>query len=75
MKKLFMIFILALSIVGCSEFRSVEEIKTKYPDSKIYMIDQDEYIVTTERGVRYIETDFNVITIDRYLRECVGFKY
>jgi hypothetical protein len=77
LKKLICGFIFILVLCGCSgcELQSINSIRKKYPDQKVYQIDDDEYIVfTNDKKFLYIITEFGNIKGIATLKEVIGYK-
>jgi hypothetical protein len=72
MKKLIVI-VLILSLLGCA-LESINTIRKKYPEHKIYRIADDEYIAIKGNEIRYIETTFGEITRTYIVKEVIGYK-
>lgn len=73
MKKLAILFIIILLISGCT-LESINSIRVKYPEHKIYRISHDEYIAIKGDEIIYIETDLGVVQSDQVLKEVIGYK-
>ncbi len=75
MRKIIYLTIILLLLVGCSELKTINAIREKYPDHIIYKIDSDEYILIKGEEIRYVDMDWEtVFEADRVINEVIGYK-